>query len=153
MKFYNLTLEATTLTRKRRPALKAVLVAGPLFRDWHLLQSVAGVTVVPFEPDMSSRLAQAKLVICQAGYNTVAELVQLGTKAILVPADRQWDDQFARAKLTVREYPTFRVFLGRAATDLALLAVDFMDEPDPPDVRATTCGRTRAAQVIYKLLE
>jgi len=153
VKFYNLALKAIADLRHRYPALKSLLIVGPLFRDWSLLAAGDGSTIIPFEPDTASTFAQADLVICQAGYNTVAELEQLGTKAVLVPAERQWDDQFARAERAMREHDTFRVFRGNAPADLANVAVDFLGEHVANTVIPMASGGMNAAQLICSLLK
>jgi predicted glycosyltransferase len=150
--FYNLAMQAITGLRERYPALKAQLIAGPLFRDWLLLQPVDGLTLIPFEPDTNSKFAEADLVICQAGYNTVAELEQLGTKTVLVPAERQWDDQFARAERISREHRNFRVFRGKTAAELAEQATELLCQHIPNSIAVGANGGIKAAQLIYEML-
>jgi len=150
--FYNLAMEATADLRGSYPALKAKLIAGPLFRDWLLLQPVDGITLIPFEPDTTSRFAEADLVVCQAGYNTVAELEQLGTKALLVPTERQWDDQFARAHRIARERKNFRVLRGKTPADLAHQAIELLCEDIPNTIETGPNGGMKAAQLIYAML-
>ena len=150
--FYNLAMKAIVNLRECYPTLTAQLIAGPLFRDWSLLQPVDRVTLIPFEVDTTSRFAEADLVICPAGYNTVAELEQLGTKTILVPAERQWDDQFARADRTARERGNFRVFRGRIPTELANLAAELLRERIPKVIVPKRDGGMKAARLIYEML-
>jgi predicted glycosyltransferase len=152
VEFYNLALRAVADLRHRFLTLKAELIAGPLFRDWLLLQPGHGTTLIPFEPDIISRFVEADLVICQAGYNTVAELGQLGTKTVLVPAERQWDDQFARANRVVRERRNFRVFRGGSPTELAQLATKLLTEPIPGAIKSKPEGGIKAARLIYELM-
>lgn len=153
VEFYNLAIKATADLRRRFPKLKSQLIAGPLFRDWGLLEPMEGIALIPFEPDTASRFAEADLVICQAGYNTIAELEQLGTKAVLVPAARQWDDQLARAERANRDHKTFRVFRGKTAVELASLAADFLGERIASATVTTPNGAMRAAQAIYAMLK
>jgi predicted glycosyltransferase len=150
--FYNLALLAVVDQRKRVPGIKAQLIAGPLFRDWHGLRLVENISVLPFEADMPAALGKSDLVICQAGYNTVAELERLGTRTILVPAERQWDDQFARAERVSHERSNFRVFRGKTATELSLLASEVLslNIPTIPPVEAD--GGMRAARLIYEMI-
>ena len=151
--FYNLAMLATAILRKRYASLRPQLIAGPLFRDWPLLEPRDGIAMVPFEPYMTSRLAKADLVICQAGYNTIAELEQLTTKAVLVPAERQWDDQFARAERVVREKPNFRLFRGKTAAELAILVEEFLGEPVGHIECRKPIGGTNAAMLIRDMLD
>lgn len=153
VKFYNLASRATASLRMHYPKLEAQLIAGPLFHDWSLLEPVEGMTVIPFEPDTASRFAEADLVICQAGYNTIAELKPLGTKTVLVPADRQWDDQFARAERAMREHKTFRVFRGSTPDELTNAAVDFLGERIEHAIVTIPNGGMKAAQAIYSMVK
>jgi predicted glycosyltransferase len=152
VEFYNLAMKAIANLRGRHPGLKAQLIAGPLFRDWPLLQPVDGIALIPFEPDTTSKFAEADLVICQAGYNTVAELEQLGTKTLLVPAERQWDDQFARADRAMRARGNFRVFRGGTAAELADVAAEFLRERLPSVIVPKPEGGIKAARLIYEMV-
>ncbi len=152
VEFYNFAMKALAALRGRYPALKAQLVAGPLFRDWFLLQSIDGLALIPFEPDTSSRFANADLVICQAGYNTVAELEQLRTRTVLLPAERQWDDQFARAGRVTGERKTFRVFRGKTPVELANLAAQFLTEQIANNVVTKPDGGMKAARLIHEMV-
>ena len=150
--FYNLALLAVTELRTRVPGIKAQLITGPLFRDWHGLRLVENISVLPFEADMPATLGESDLVICQAGYNTVAELELLGTRTILVPAKRQWDDQFARAARVSHERSNFRVFRGKTATELSIMASEALSSniPIAPPVQAD--GGMNAARLIYEMV-
>jgi len=151
VEFYNLALKATQKLRARHPTLQAQLITGPLFREWGLLERIEGVSIVPFAPDMPSLFADADLVISQAGYNTVAELAQLQTKTVLVPAQREWDDQFARAERTLRGQQNFRTFRGNTPAELANLAADFLRERIPKTLVAPPDGGIAAARLIYEI--
>lgn len=50
-------------------------------------------------------LMPADLLICGAGYNSLAEIVNYGKKAIVMPFSRKFDDQFARAISYRQHYP------------------------------------------------
>ncbi len=149
--FYNLGMKAIVDLRECYPALTAQLIAGPLFSDWSLLHPVDGVTIVPFEPDIASRFSEADLVICQAGYNTVAELEQIGTRTLLVPAERQWDDQFARAERVTREHENFRIFRAGSAGELATVALELLRTQIPKLIVRKPDGAMKAAHLIYKI--
>jgi len=110
------------------------------------------LALIPFEPDTNSRFAEADLVICQAGYNTVAELEQLGTKTVLVPAERQWDDQFARADRIAREQRNFRVFRGKTPAELAQQATELLCEHILNTTATGANGGIKAAHLVYEML-
>jgi predicted glycosyltransferase len=150
--FYNLAMKAIANLHGSYPALKAQLIAGPLFRDWPLLRLVDGIALIPFEPDTTSKFAEADLVICQAGYNTVAELEQLGTKTLLVPAERQWDDQFARAARAIRARGNFRMFRGETPAELANVAAELLRERLSSAIVPKPEGGIKAARLIYEMV-
>jgi predicted glycosyltransferase len=152
VEFYNLALKATAMLREHHAALKVQLITGPLFRDWRLLEPSDGIRVVPFEPDMTALFDDADLVICQAGYNTVAELAQLQTKTVLVPAEREWDDQFGRAERVTRRQQSFRVFRGKNPAVLADLAGEFLHLQIPRTAVARPGGAIHAAKLIHEIV-
>jgi predicted glycosyltransferase len=154
VEFYNLALRALAELRSSGVEIEAQLIAGPLFMDWRRLELCGDVCVVPYDPDMASTFAAADLVICQAGYNTVAELEQTGTRVILSPAERKWDDQFTRARRTEQENLQFRVFQQSSPEDLAALAREMLRKADvDPRVPAQPEGARRAAEKLYSMLE
>jgi predicted glycosyltransferase len=108
--FYNLALEAVSKCKQKDPTLSATLVTGPLFREWNQLKLVSGVQIIPFDPEIEVRFTAASLVICQGGYNTVAELTALGVPVICVPATRRFDDQNLRARKTAETHEQFFVW-------------------------------------------
>ena len=84
-----------------RPAfvsLRTKLLIGTILMR-EALPAVPGATVVRSLPDFRARLASATVSISQAGYNTMAETVQAGTPAVVVPfeTDRE-QEQVTRAK-------------------------------------------------------
>jgi UDP-N-acetylglucosamine--N-acetylmuramyl-(pentapeptide) pyrophosphoryl-undecaprenol N-acetylglucosamine transferase len=111
--------------------------------------------VIPFDPALSCAFARAGLVVCQAGYNTVAELVAIGVPAIAVPAVRDWDDQFARAASVARASATVRMYEGQDAAALGVLMLDALErgriartDESAPD----TGGAARAAACLLEVL-
>jgi len=150
--FYNLALLAIADLRKHIPGIKAQLITGPLFRDWHGLRLVENISVLPFEADLPATLGQSDLVVCQAGYNTVAELELLGKRTILVPAERQWDDQFARAERVSHERSNFHVFRGKTATELSILASEVLSSDTPRVAPVEADGGMKAARLIYEMI-
>jgi predicted glycosyltransferase len=76
------------------PDLPAIMVTGPLMsssqRD-RLAARINGggrVTLLPSVPTLRPYLATAAAVVAMCGYNTAAEIVSLGTPAVVVP--RTW---------------------------------------------------------------
>jgi len=152
VEFYNLAVQSIAELRRHCHSIKGHLVTGPLFSDWHRLRLKEGITLSPFEPDWPSKGAESDLVICQAGYNTVAELELLGTKAVLVPAEREWDDQFARAEHVSRRCQRFRTFTGTKSSELSQIASDLLSEDIPDCAAPLADGAAKAARLIYALV-
>jgi predicted glycosyltransferase len=152
VEFYNLAMHAIADLRQNRPGIKAQLITGPLFREECLLRRIPGIQLTPFDPDIAARFRDSDLVICQAGYNTVSELEHLGTRTILVPAEREWDDQFARADRVSRERKNFRVFRGKTATELSSLVSELLGEDISSSDVPEFLGGMNAAQLIYEML-
>ena len=150
---YNLAIKALTALRRLAPSITGRLITGPLFRDWAKLQPEAGISIAPFEPDMLGAFLAADLVICAAGYNVCAELACVGTRTILVPAERQWDDQYARARRLVETYPHFRVFNGSSAHDLARFVHDALQDTKITAIASSMDGARKAAEIILAILE
>jgi UDP-N-acetylglucosamine--N-acetylmuramyl-(pentapeptide) pyrophosphoryl-undecaprenol N-acetylglucosamine transferase len=149
--FYNLAIAAFARARAARPDLEAVLIAGPLFKDWWSLDLTDGMRVIPFEPRLSRLFAAADVVICQAGYNTVAEITSLGVPAIVVPAERKADDQLARAQSHASH--VFQVYDGTNPDAVAALLLRTIDSPVRPVRRELpTDGAAIAASCLLELM-
>lgn len=77
-------------------AWRHLLVQGPNYAK--VLPALPGLQVVAFEPDLVSLIALASLVVAEGGYNTVNEILGIGTPALFLPSRRGKDDQFARVQ-------------------------------------------------------
>lgn len=84
--------------------IHVVVITGPLFRG--RVQAPPGfphrLTVLPYEPALTTLLGDADAAVTQAGYNTVNELRTRGVPAVIVPSSRSYDDQFIRAQAESR---------------------------------------------------
>jgi len=76
----------------------AVVVLGPAYSG--AVPVVAGVNAYVWRDVafMTDLLAAADLVVCQGGHNTIAELLSAGVPGVIVPAARNIDDQWRRAR-------------------------------------------------------
>lgn len=89
----------------RRVALRTTIVFGPQMPPANRTQlltrygSLADVTFVDFEPDLTGRYAESDVVVSMAGYNTVCELLSSGARAVLVPRGQPVREQLLRARL------------------------------------------------------
>ena len=89
----------------RRILLRTIVVFGPQMapaRRAALLErygSLADVTFLDFEADLTGRYAESDVVVSMAGYNTVCELLSFGRRAVLVPRAEPVSEQLLRARL------------------------------------------------------
>ena len=146
--YFNLALDACAHAKQRIPEIRVLLITGPLFVRWHKLNMPSGIKIIPFDPNFQSTCFGADLVISQAGYNTVNELLVAGVPAICIPAMRPFDDQFQRARSAAANSANIHCFEGNNVEDLTKLvtlclsgatARPHLDDPD---------GASRAAECI-----
>jgi len=79
-----------------------IWVAKPLYADFP--PRIPGVYIIQEIPLMKI-LSAFDLVISSAGYNTVNELYKLSIPTILLPQERELDDQFLRAQMLQSQSP------------------------------------------------
>ena len=89
----------------RNVALRSTIIFGPQMPQTRRLEILrrfdymADVQFLEFEADISSRYAESDVVVSQAGYNTVCELLSFSRRAILVPRSEPVREQLIRARL------------------------------------------------------
>ena len=93
-RFFEIVLQAHRIMQPTMPKLRHIVVCGPNFG--HTLVTEPGLTMVPFEPELSNLFALAQLVIAEGGYNTVNEVRLSKTPALFLPSARKLDDQHQR---------------------------------------------------------
>jgi predicted glycosyltransferase len=92
-------------TLPRKIALRTTVIFGPQMpesrrRDFRQNFSyLADVTFLDFDAELSQQYAKADLVVSQAGYNTVCELLSFSRRAILIPRAHPVREQLIRARL------------------------------------------------------
>ena len=92
----------------RSVALKTTVIFGPQMperRRENLLSRFGhfgDVTFLDFDPDLTNHYAASDVVVAQAGYNTVCELLSFSQRAILVPRAEPVREQLIRARLLAR---------------------------------------------------
>jgi predicted glycosyltransferase len=154
--FYNLALDAVAILRRQAANEAAnfdcLLVTGPLFSEWLELRLADGVRVLPYAPSLPSLLASASLVVCRAGYNTVAEVSEAGVQAICVPARCAYDDQHARAARNAQLDSRFAVFNSKDPAALAAVMREALSAPVVPPVAQASNGGSAAARILIGLL-
>jgi predicted glycosyltransferase len=154
------------------PLLRAALAARPLTTlaacPWRLITGFnlservfgellaaasSGVCVERFRSDFQTLLRGCRLSVSQAGYNTVMEIVSLGTRAVAVPfADGQESEQTLRARL-LAERGLLRVVepASLSARELAT-AIDAVAQAPPPSRPSIDLtGATKTARIVAAL--
>lgn len=151
VRFLNLAAHAFALAKERKPKVTGLLVPGPLFREWSQLEPATGLTIRPFEPDLLSAYRRTRVILCQAGYNTIAELATVDTAAVVIPAPRAYDNQTARAVELSTRQDNIRVYTGESPHELAELLLGLLERErrvpsnyEPPD------GAARAATILRR---
>src|SRR6185503_2335443 len=92
-------------TLPRNVALRSTVIFGPQMPQERRLDLLcrfdymADVNFLEFEADITDLYAQSDLVVSQAGYNTVCELLSFSRRAILVPRSEPVREQLIRARL------------------------------------------------------
>ncbi len=151
-------IEAALAARPLTPwrAAPWLVLAGPAMAavERRALDRLAGpgVEIRSFVDDLPARLAGASLSISQAGYNTVAEVMAAGVRAVLVPFEQGGEtEQVTRAAGLVasgRAVVVREGDLGPAA--LAEAARRVGDMPVP--ARTAFDGAARAARLLLSRL-
>jgi UDP-N-acetylglucosamine--N-acetylmuramyl-(pentapeptide) pyrophosphoryl-undecaprenol N-acetylglucosamine transferase len=146
--FYQAAIAAFARWRSRQPRLTGLLVMGPLFGDATALVPTPGLVVVHAIADLSRLFADAGVVVCQAGYNTMAELAAIGVRTICVPAPRVLDDQRSRAEALAAVHPWIKVCAACSAEDLDAAYAALLAGPSPERGDAPTGAATAASHLL-----
>lgn len=154
----DLVRAAVDAARLRPDLTRWCVITGPNLpqASYDALQADAPGNVVfhRFRSDFANLLAASRLSISQAGYNTVADILQAGCRALLVPfAAGGETEQTVRAERLER--------LGRAVTlpEAGLSgpamadAIEraFAQEPRSADAHVATDGAWRSAMILREL--
>jgi predicted glycosyltransferase len=154
--FYNWTLAVLdALPIQVRAEMHVVLVTGPLFEEWSQLRIRSPISLVRFEPNLTNRLASARLIVAQGGYNTLAELSTCGVPTVCVPAKRNWDDQAARASKKSAAFPWIRVATMGADDELAAAVMSGLEGTNRPVLSGAANypdGALRAAHLLMNVV-
>lgn len=92
----------------KRLDVAALVVTGHLLADadrragGQLAERLPNVTLRCFEPDLGRYLAAADLVVCMAGYSSIAEVLAHRKRCLVVPRVKPWPEQRVRAERLAR---------------------------------------------------
>ena len=113
------------------------------------------MTLTRFLPDLHCTLADAVLSISLAGYNTVADIMAAGCRAIVAP---QWNDketeQLRRAQILSQRGLVEMVGHGEKDSDTLIAAIDsVMARPKPEWSAIRKDGAVTTARVLRRALD
>jgi hypothetical protein len=125
------------------------MILGPLFRGClDLSASSARIRIRPYVDARYSPYTDTDMVICQAGYNTVAEIVAANVRAVIVPGKRALDDQVARARRLQRSH--IAVVERATAGEIARAVIQVLAQPVETDGELMSDGAERVADLLLE---
>lgn len=155
-----------------RLRVSALAITGPLMparQRQEIRELAAGhraIVVREFVPDLPGQMAAADLVVAMGGYNTAAELLALGRRALLMPRNWRYGEQ-ARGTAAGMEWEQVlrvraleRIGLaeeidphGMDDATLAARIARALAAPSPPPTRRLDVGGvTRAVDRLFELV-
>ncbi|MDX7950625.1 glycosyltransferase [Lichenihabitans sp. Uapishka_5] len=112
-----------------------------------------GVTVARMVPDLAAMLATARLSISQAGYNTVADILVAGCRAVLVPyAEDGETEQTVRATMMARHGRAIMVPERDLGAETLATAIDAALEAATPALNADLAGAPATASLLRRMV-
>jgi predicted glycosyltransferase len=123
--------------------------------DWLTAKAPANVQLVRFRSDLASLMLGAQLSVSQAGYNTVADILQAGCRALIVPYSAQGEtEQADRAALLER---AGRVSVLQEAdltsANMARAIREALAQPvSANSVRIAVDGAAQSAQILHDIV-
>lgn len=149
---------AIEAARLLSPSLSWLVITGPNFPavDYAALEASApdNLSLVRFRRDFSGLLANARVSISQAGYNTVGDILLAGCRSILVPfAAGGETEQGERAeRLRALGRATVIEETGLQGNALASAVTEALALPDPAEIPLDLDGAIGTANLLNRLL-
>jgi len=78
--------------------IRIIIITGPYFNS-----DIRDNDIIKFEPNLLELMQKADLIISQAGYNTINEIIHTKIPSLLYPTDKVDDDQFERVNWLVEK--------------------------------------------------
>lgn len=126
--------------------VRVICVAGP-YAD--TFPDIPGCQVIPSDPDLQALMARADLVVAHAGYNTLQEVLRVGTRAVLVPAYRRSEDPGALMRALLPRQGMKLVEHDSPESTFHTVCENLLMHPRPaPEARD---GAELAAQIILEI--
>ena len=102
---------------------------------------------------MAARMSEASVVVCQAGYNTIAELRRIDVRVVCLPALRPADDQFVRAYAFQQESPNVQVTTTSERMELAAILQAALEQPLSQRAPVASNGAYVAAKRLVAIMD
>lgn len=147
-----LALAARPLSRLA--AAPWLVLTGPNLPAGAVTHAAAGVTIRPFVSDLPLRLRHARLSLSQAGYNTVADLLEApGCRAVLVPHVGDGETEQTRRAALLERAGVASVVAAQELTPARLAAVmDAALDAPPAALVLERDGARRSAVLLQEAL-
>ena len=145
-------MDAVPLARRREPALRFVVVAGPRI-DPRMLPRRRGASVHGYVPDLHVALAACDVAVVQGGLTTCMELAAAQRPFLYVPLENHFEQNF-HVRRRLANYGAGRCVRYAEASDPDALAAALVEELSRRvDHRPVeTDGAARAAAMLAELL-
>jgi predicted glycosyltransferase len=151
---------AVAAQRQLKPlGLPMRIVTGPFFPEGELqdlrvrAQDVATLTIERSVPGLGEQIANASFAIAQCGYNTAMELLGSNTPALVVPFERNGEnEQILRAR-RMEQLGRIKVLRESQLTDESMtVALRDLMRFRPASVRANLDGAERSVDILENLI-
>ncbi|MGB5869146.1 MAG: glycosyltransferase [Albidovulum sp.] len=115
----------------------------------------SNVTVVRFRKDFPGLIANARLSISQAGYNTVCDVLRAGCRCLLVPFATGGETEQGQRAMRLEALGLAHVLTeGNLSADTMTCAVqNALNTPKPPAFALGLDGAQETAAILRKLLD
>ena len=149
---------ASEAARRLPAALTWCLITGPnlphIDYDSVAASAPENVTLVRFRKDFPGLIANARLSVSQAGYNTVCDVLNARCRCLLVPfATGGETEQSLRAeRLEKLGLASVLTEASLSADEMTRSVRQALDAPDPPPFSLGLDGARRTAQILHQLI-
>ena len=141
------------------PQVEMKLIAGPFFPDeaWNSLRALARgrpqLSVVRHVSSLHDELRDASVSISQAGYNTCLDVLRAGVPALLVPFEKENDNEQPKRALRLQRLGAARVLDQQDLNPARLaLAIRELMNAKMVKLQLDLNGAERSAQIIASLV-
>lgn len=95
-------IKAFKIVKEKRLNIKLNIITGPFYKEFEeikkLIEDEKKISVKKYTDNIIQEMINSDLIISQAGYNIINEIILTKTPAIIIPGKRNNDDQEKRAK-------------------------------------------------------